>query len=51
MTYTWREPEYSAEKAIQRPSGEILGNSSRPGWEVKRRASPPEAGTDQMSPA
>ena len=31
MTYTCRVPVYSALKAIHWPSGEIFGNSSRPG--------------------
>src|SRR5262245_30559118 len=33
------------------PSGEILAESSRPGWLVKRRACPPLLGTDQRSPS
>jgi hypothetical protein len=51
MTKTWRLPEYSPEKAIHCPSGDIFGNSSRPLCEVRRRASPPVELTVQISPA
>jgi len=44
-------PEYSAENAIVRPSGENLGNSSIPAWVVSRRATPPSVEPIQMSPA
>src|SRR5262249_38657261 len=41
----------SPEKAIQRPSGEYLGKSSVPGFDVRRRAVPPERATLHRSPA
>src|SRR5690554_1355577 len=37
ITKIWRLPEYSPEKAIHLPSGEIFGNSSIPSWEVNLR--------------
>jgi len=51
ITNTWRVPLYSPVKAIERPSGENFGNSSSPGCEVRRRATPPAVSTSQRSPA
>jgi hypothetical protein len=49
MTYTSVLPSYWALKAIDRPSGEKWGLVSDPWNVVRRRASPPERGTIQIS--
>ncbi len=41
ITYTWELPSYWPLKAIQLPSGENLGNCSRPSCDVNRVATPP----------
>ncbi len=51
ITWTCGVPPYSPVKAIHLPSGEILGKSSSPSSEVRRRAVPPSAPTVQTSPA
>ena len=51
ITYTCSSPPYWPVKAMNRPSGENLPNSSRPGFEVRREAVPPRVPTVHKSPA
>src|SRR6267378_629393 len=51
MTYTSGLPSYSPVKAIHFPSGENLGKTSSPIWEVSRRAEPPSREEIHRSPA